>query len=309
MVYLLHRPMEAKKIAKTIEKSILAQSLSQNEISWIKNIDSRRWSIDSERPYRTIEGALFHCPVSALAFSSLFHKIKHKYAKETNPLSFLVNYFKSKEFLHCIQHGQHIVDTLLLWLKRRIKELNLPKQFSKDQKIFLLLCSLELELIQTRRTKPDTSLEQTILSSHFKAETQLNLPKSVRLFPAYIGLSEAFILLNQEAIKLSEQQGRSALLLAQFNLQNLPIDLRSPCTVLIQKNKTTDSKIHLSSKRKTEEDCSIETLPEHLAEVLKFVQSHPTYQELETFMFNYDLDQSEVMELVQEWTESGLILL
>ena len=309
MVYLLHRPKEAKKIIKNIEKSILAQNLGQSEIFWLKDIDPRRWSIDHERPYRTIEGALFHCPVSALAFSSLFHKIKHRYIKETNTLSFLVNYFKSKEFLHCIQDGQHIVDTLLLWLKWKIKTLNLPKQFSKEQTIFLLICSLELELIKARRIQLKVSPNYVKSPSHFKAESQLNLPNFIRLFPACLGLSEAFILLNQEAIKLSEQQGRSALLLARLNLQNLPINLSESCTILIQKNKAVNTRNSSGQGQKNEEDCSIESLPEHLAAVLRFVQSHPTYQELETFMFDYDLNQNEIKELVQEWIESDLISL
>ena len=78
LVYLMHRPTDAKKIIKRIEKTTLAKNLTQDEITWLKNIDVRRWSIDHERPYRTIEGALFHCPVTALAFSSLFYKIRQK---------------------------------------------------------------------------------------------------------------------------------------------------------------------------------------------------------------------------------------
>ena len=309
LVYLLHRPVYAKKTIKKIEKTILAQNLTRDEIAWLKSIDVRRWSIDHERPYRTIEGALFHCPVTALVFSSLFHKLKQKYIKESNTLSFLTNYFKSDEFLHCIRDGQHIVDTLLLWLNKKVEALNLPKAFSKDRSIFLQLSSLELKLIKARRLELILSPPSTKPPAQIQADQRLFLPKSIMLFQGSLGLSEAFILLNQEAIKLSNQQGRSALLLAKINLQKLPIDLSHSCTIMIQKNLPNSELSLLEQSSSKAQNCSIESLPDHLAQVLKFVQAQPTYQELESLMFGYELNQDESLELVQEWLENNLISL
>ncbi len=306
LMYLIHRPIQAKKLIKDIKNSVLGQNLSTKELSWLQNIDERRWSIDHERPYRTIEGALFHCPVSALAFSSLFYKMKQNYTNTSDPLSFLVKFFQSDEFLYCIKEGQHIVDALLSWLSSNVIALSLPKELSKEQSIFLALSSLEMELIKARRKVAKIGLNIEQKRAMINPNQLLGLDQSVWLTEGYVGLSESFILLNQEAIKLSKAKGRSALLLSKIQLQDLPIELGSSCSIMIQKKIN-----HIQSGKRfsqtEDQDCSIEALPEHLAEVLNFVRNTPTFFELEQFMLGYDLDQSDILELIQDWMKNDLI--
>lgn len=200
--YLLHQPLKNKKINSRLGLKVLGRLLNEYELHWLNQIDPRRWEIDHERGYRTIEGALFHCPVSALCFSSYFYKFMQNDKKSSDPLSYLVKFFESDLFAQCIKEGQFIVNALLLWIKQQISCHNLPSEklaeVTSKQPLFLLI-DLELELIKTRRLQTQNPQAQTqqrptpiTQIDWLDSSQKVSLPSTSVLHLACLGLAESF---------------------------------------------------------------------------------------------------------------------
>jgi hypothetical protein len=289
ITYLLFRPSLIINLSKDDHFECLGITLNANEKKWILEIDSRRWSIDQERRHRSIEGALFHCPVTGIALSSFLNSIKHIYKNHSNTLSFLLSFFQSVIFEECIRDGKYIVDSLIEWIFNELASLNLPSKYSIHKKNLTEIIKVEQAVIVGKR-KPYTVIKSdTVLDkNHIFRLSDLH-----SIVTSYEGVVEAYLALHQKALSITQTGDRTPLLLGNIDLSILPINYHQTQSILIENQ---------------ESGISVESLSKSLAEVLLLAQSEITLEALLNHLIQSDVDPTQAEELISTWMEDGLIL-
>ena len=289
ITYLLFRPSLIVNLSKNDNFEFLGITLNPDEKKWILEIDPRRWSIDQERRHRSIEGALFHCPVTGIALSSFLHSIRHIYKKHNNTLSFLLNFFQSVTFEECIRDEKYIVDSLIEWIFNELASLHLPSKYSIHKKTLIEIMKIEQAVIFGKR-KPYTVIKTNIVldKNHIIYLSHLH-----SIVTSYEGVAEVYLALHQKAISITQTGDRTALLLGNIDLSILPINYHQTQSILIENQ---------------ENGVSVESLSKSLAEVLLLVRSEITFESLLKHLLQSDVGPTEAQELISTWMEEGLIL-
>ena len=289
ITYLLFRPSLMTNMSKDNDFEILGIILNADEKKWMMEIDPRRWSIDQEISHRSIEGALFHCPVTGIALSSFFNSIKHIYKKHNNTLSFLLNFFQSVIFEECIRDDKYIVDSLIEWIFNELASLTLPSKYSIHKNNLIEIMRVEQAVIFGKRTLYTVSKTNTVLDK----DHVLCLSSLHSIVTSYEGVAEAYLALHQKAISITQNGDRTPLLLGTIDLSILPINYHQTQSILIENQET---------------GVSIEPLSKSLAEVLLLAQFEITYESLLKHLVQSDINTNEAKELILTWMKEGLIL-
>ena len=66
VTYILHNQESSKEIEKCDGLELFGIAISKEELSWLKDVDHRRWLLDPEIPHRTLQGALTRCPITLI---------------------------------------------------------------------------------------------------------------------------------------------------------------------------------------------------------------------------------------------------
>ena len=288
VTFLLFNPKLVHQVLKNRHMKILGEILTEEEQKWILDIDPRRWSIDLERPHRSLEGALFHCPVTGLALSSFLYEVRHTNKKYSNPLLYLLKFYQSSHFSDCIQNDHYLVDSLIAWIFNDLTLKKFPKTQRKSLTILKSIIRVEQEVIKIKRRVINNNIS-TELSEH----SILKLGEKYCLLPSQHGVAEVYLALNQKAISITQTRQRADLLLGRIKLTSLPIDIKQTQLILIEKQGV---------------NVSVESLSDGLAEVLKLAQNGISFTQLIDYLCTEEMTEDEARELINSWKKDGLIL-
>ena len=300
IIRLLHDPSLIARLYQDSEEMGEELGLTAEELSWFIEIDRRRWEVDPELPHRSLEGALSHCPVTALVVSSLCYGTQ----SHRDTLSFksgieeLLRFYQTPAFHRCIDQGEYLAESLMSWMRQEIAQRPLPPQLDRARQITCALVDLELQVAITRRMRPHRHMDEVVSQSDVahqptsKVSSTLSLPSTSQLYATIEGATEVYLALYEEALNITKTHGCAQLLRGQLNLESFPIKLDSPVTALIE---------YRSS------GVSIESLSGGLVTVLKLAQAGGSVSSLMDFLIEADVEPDDAAAMIQDWRREGLI--
>jgi len=298
IVRLLHDPTLLAQLYELPEETRLRLKLTPEEFNWFIGIDRRRWEVDSELPHRSLEGALSHCPVTALLVSSLCHHAQSVVPPTERRLKSgveeLLVFYQQPAFHQCIEQGDYLAESLMRWVKDSLTKRALSPKLDLVRKITCTLIDMEVALAEQRRTH----YPSVYASKHYSEimphpQDLLDLPPHCHLYPTQEGVTEVYLALYEEALKIARTHGRAQLLKGQLDLSVFPIQLDHSITALIERTPT---------------GVSIEPLSSGLATVLKQVQSRSSVAELTQVLLDAEVSPDDVNTMIMGWVKEGLIL-
>lgn len=269
--------------------------ISDEELSWLVQIDQRRWQVDTARPHRSLEGALAHCSVTALVFSSWCALARQVNGTWDHGIEELIKYYQSEAFHDCIEQHERLAESLMAWLLHELTTRIIPKELTSIHWLVCELIQLELNVTRLRHeakmTQPSSLLNVDDPQLN-QERLMLSLPNSSRLYPTYEGVVELYLALYHEASERGSLD-RTALLHGDLDLKAFThVDHQLETTALLQRN---------------HQGVSVEALSGGLMQVLQLAESRKPLSELWAFLTTSGFDPQEAQEQIYEWVQDGLL--
>lgn len=261
--------------------------LSKSELEILKNVDQRRWLIDSERSHRALEALLSQSAVSAWAFLDL----RKTSLEEFEAGDWLLSFFHSHNFHGCIMNRGYLIDAFFAWMSTELEAFNPEHQLSNYKNHVRDLINLERSIARTKRAvRPKIELS----SPSFSLQDSLLLPPWLTLIKLSSGLSTSYLNIHQAVQDFRDLGGVATLLNQEFPRELLPT---------IVDNEWVLIELDWGNK------ISVEALSEGLAEVLLLAQDQSPVSSLRALLIEAEVDPPEVDDMIHDWVTEGLILI
>lgn len=150
IVRLLHDPTQLRRLYAEPEWARERFKISEEEYRWLTQIDARRWEIDPERPHRSLEGALAHCPVTALIFSSWCEHARRAGDHWKSGVEELIAFYQSEAFHLCIERQERLAESLMAWLLSALERRSASASLMSAHGFTLAMIELEISITRLR---------------------------------------------------------------------------------------------------------------------------------------------------------------